>query len=147
LISLRARSAVALLEEQRPVLVLHDQTLVKPPGRVVGVDVHLADVHAVVALVGQRAHPGGLPGLEVAEHLAAMRVLAREEAGAGAHAHRRGDETLGEGRAFGGQAIEMRRVHPRRTQRADGVGALLIGHDQDDVRAVHRFSRASARCS
>ena len=144
LVPLVVDGAVALFQEQGPVLVLHDQALVKPPGRVVGVDVHLADVHAVIALIGQRTHPGGLPGLEIAEHLAAVRVLAREEAGAGAHAHGRRDEALGEGRPVAGQAIEMRRLHPRRPQRADRVGTLLVGHDENDVGALHRFNPASA---
>ena len=55
LVPLVVDGAVALLEEQRPILVLHDEPLMEAPGGIVRVDVHLADADAVVALLGQSA--------------------------------------------------------------------------------------------
>src|SRR5436190_5337628 len=59
--------AVPLLEEQGAILVLHHESLMEPARRIIGINVHLPDADAMIALVGQRADPCGLPGLEVAE--------------------------------------------------------------------------------
>ncbi len=136
---------IPFLQEHRAILVLHDQPLVKATGRVVGVDVHLADVDAVISVLRQRPHPGRFPRLEIAEDLAPMGVLAGEQARPGTDAHRRRDEAMGERRPFPRQPVQVRCVHPGRTERADRVRPLLVGHEQDDVRScgIGHVSRAS----
>ena len=130
--------AVVLVEEQRAVLVLHNEALVKAAEVVVRVDVHLADVRAVVSGRSQPLDPGRLPRLEVLEHSRRVGIHAGKQARPGSDAHWGGHEAIRECRSLPDHPVEVRGMHPRRAQGIDRVRALLVGHDQDDVRlCVH----------
>ena len=42
--------------------------------------------------------------------------------------------------AFAHEAVKIGGVHPTRTKRVDGIIALLVGHDENDVGLRHEYS-------
>ncbi len=73
--------------------------------------------------------------LLVGRHPVHVGVDAGEVAGARRAAERRGDEGAGEAHAAGGQAVEPRGLDPGVAGAAQGVGAMLVGQDEDEVGA------------
>ena len=124
---------VAAFEEA--VFVFDDVALVEAERGLERNGVHLADVDAVVAGGGQLLDPGPAPLAAVAEYAGGVGIEAVEEAGTGGHAGGGGDVALVEADAFADQAVEVGRVDVGVPERGDGVVALLVGDDQDDVRS------------
>ena len=97
---------------------------------------HLADIDGVVAAVAERFDPVGLVGGQlgfVAVDAVGVDVLARDDAIARRPADRAPGEGAAEGYAAGGEAVDMRGAHVVVAQSAEGVPALLVGDDEDDI--------------
>ena len=113
-------------------------------GVVVLTHVPLADVRRLVTCRFQAERVAreavGVLG-EVVQHLVAPGVSSAEEGRATRRAERRGDEGVGEARALGRQAIEVRRLQPGEQRllshlaldHAERIPALVIGEDDEDV--------------
>ena len=121
----------------RPVLVLRHVALVEAERFLEWRGVHLAHVHGAVAGVGQLLHPGVRPALVVAEHAVGVGIQPGEQAGAGGCAGGCGHEHAAEGGAFAHEVVEVRGDHVGEAAGGDGVEALLVGDDEDDIRLVH----------
>ena len=115
------------------VLVLGDVALVVAEGALDRPGVHLADVHRAVARLLQQPDPRIDPALVVAEDAVGVRICPREQRGSRRAARGRGHVHLLEGGALVHQPVEVGRVHPRAAQGPDGVDALLVGDDEDDI--------------
>ena len=121
--------------------VLDDDTLVKPARHVARGEVHLADVDAEIAAVGQVLHPVAMlgPGIE-AVRPGGVGVHPGEDGGARGHASGARTEGLPEGGTCRRQAVHGGGGHVIVAPGSDGVEALLVGHDEDDVRLLgHAF--------
>ena len=132
---------VAFLQEA--VLVLHHVPFVKAQRRVVRPRVHLADVDAAVAAGRQVLDPGVFPVVRVAMDAGGVGILPGEETGPGGGARRRAHEAVGKDGPLLRHPIQMRRVHVGKAERGDGVVALLIRDDQNDVGAIGGHPRRS----
>ena len=75
-----------------------------------------------------------------------MRVLPGQDRGAARRADGVGREHVLEERAFARQPIEVRRLVDLRPVRADGVRRVVVGHDEDDVRAVGAEGDTGGEC-
>ncbi len=102
-------------------------------GGIIGEGVHLADVDTVVTSPGQQLHPRMAPLVGVFEDAGGVRVVTGKQAGPGGGARGGGDVTIGEGDPFVHQPVQVGGVHIRKAQSPDGVKALLVGDDEDDV--------------
>jgi hypothetical protein len=60
-------------------------------------------------------------------------IVAAKEAGARWRTERRSDETIIEGDTLLYQPVEVRRIHIREAEAADGVETLLVSDHKDDV--------------
>ena len=122
-------------EVEHPVAVVHARL---HPGPARG-DVQLAGQSAVVAAVGDAARDqppalvGRKVGVAVAVDVNGVGVQAGEEAGAARLAHRALAVRPGECHAVRTQLVDDRRVDVRVVQAVDGVLALLVGADPQDV--------------
>ena len=147
------RREVVLLQPGH-VLLVADGVLGAPVGVVVhaelvgqvGAAVVLADDADVVPVVAQglgvgpgAQRDGGLVGdvpLRVGQDLVLARDLAGQQGSAGRGADGGGGEAVGEGEAGLAHGIDDRGAGVRVAQAADGVGAVLVGHDDQDVADV-----------
>ena len=147
------RGEVVLLQPGHVLLVAHG-VLSAPVGVVVhaelvgqvGAAVVLADDADVVPVVAQglRVGPaaqgdGGLVGdvpLRVGQDLVLARELAGQQGGARRGADGRGREAVGEGEPGLAHGVDDRGPGVGIAQAADGVGAVLVGHDDQDVADV-----------
>ena len=118
------------------VLVLNDVAFVKAQRRVVRVGVHLADVDALVSAGRKVFDPRMVPLIGVSQDTGRVRVVAREQTGPRWRTGRRRDVAVGERHTFIRQAINVRRIDIVVAMRGDGVEALLVGDDEDDVGAI-----------
>ena len=114
--------------------ILDDHPLVEPPGHVAGREVHLAHVDAVIARVVEILDPVAMIG-PVVEAVSAgvVPVHARKDRRARGHTRRARTKGVAEGQPLPDQPILRRRGHIVVSPGADGVEALLVGHDQDDI--------------
>ena len=147
------RREVVPLQPGHVLLVAHG-VLGSPVGAVVhaelvgqvGTAVVLADDADVVPVIAQglRVGPraqgdGGLVGdvpLGVGQDLVLAWKLAGQQGGARRGADGRGGEAVGEGEAGLAHGVDDRGLGVRVAQAADGVGAVLVGHDDQDVADV-----------
>ena len=60
-------------------------------------------------------------------------VLAGEDGGAAGRADRVGAEAVGEAHAAVGDAVDVRRLVDAAAVGGDGVGGVVVGHDEEDV--------------
>lgn len=67
-----------------------------------------------------------------------MGEISGEEAGPGWSAGRRGDMALVERDAFSYEPVRARRIQVRETELRDGIVALLIRDNEDDIGAFHK---------
>ncbi len=97
--------------------------------------VELAEHPRAVAGPVERFGQGDFRGREQphARNADRARVTARQDRGAGRHAHRALGERVVEHRAPGGQAVEVRRLHDRMTHEPEHVGPVLVAHEEDHV--------------
>ena len=110
-------------------------------------EVQLAGEAAIVAHVGQaagdQAYPfvGGEIAVAVAVHVHGVGIETAQKAGAARLAHRALAVGAAEGHALLAQPVEDRRLEVRIVQAANGVIALLIGADPEDVGPPLHWSR------
>ena len=122
-------------EVEHPVAVVHARLHPGPAGG----DVQLAGQSAVVAAVGDAARDqppalvGRKVGVAVAVDVNGVGVQAGEEAGAARLTHRALAVRAGERNPLGAQPVDDRCVDVRIVQAVDGVVALLVGADPQDV--------------
>ncbi len=115
--------------------VFDDDALVETARHIAWAEVHLADVDAPVAAVGQILHPVAMIGPVVeAVGPRVVGVHAGEDGGAAGNAGCARTIGLAERDALPGDAIHVWRDHVVVTPAGDGIEALLVGHDQDNVR-------------
>ena len=121
--------------------VFDDDTLVKTARHVARRKVHLANVDAVIAALVEVMHPVAMcaPGVK---RVYACVVWIHT----GKHGRTRcnacSPRTVGvaKGKTFGGESIHRWRHHVIVTPSTDGIKALLVGHDKDDVGLRNRNS-------
>ena len=85
--------------------------------------------------LGDRDLVGDVP-LGVGEHLVLARALAGQQGGASRRADSRGGEAMGEGEARFAHCVDDGGLRVGVAQAADRVGAVLVGHDDQDVAHV-----------
>ena len=85
--------------------------------------------------LGDRDLVGDIP-LGVGQHLVLARALAGQQGGASRRADRRGGEAMGEGEARFAHRVDDGGLGVGVAQAADRVGAVLVGHDDQDVAHV-----------
>ena len=130
---------VAAALGHRAILVLDDHAGVEAGRRIHRLGVHLAHVDAFVAGLGEVLDPAVPPRRRVVDHARGVRIVAGEQARAGRHAGSGGGEAGRQIDAFARHAVEIRRIDMGKPERIDGVVALLVGDDEDDIRpAGHR---------
>ena len=106
-----------------------------------GGDVEFPDAGGAVAGFAEQHRQAldAVEGLKVmvvmleAIHAVAVIVLAGEDDGARRAAARGGAEGVGEARAVGGEGVEVRGLDDRVAVAAEGVEAMVVGDDHDDV--------------
>ena len=117
--------------------VLHDDPLVEAPGHIARRKVHLADVDAVIPRVVEVLDPVAVIGPVVkAVHAGIVRVHTRENRRPRGNAGRARAKGIAKGKPLGGQAVHGRRDRVVVAPSADRIEALLVGHDQDDIRSL-----------
>ena len=149
------RRQVVLLEPGDVFLVGH-RVLGAPEGVIVAAELVgqisaamvFADHANVVSGVAQRLcvgpvgfRDGGGIGdvpLRVGERLVLERQLAGEHRGTRGGADRGGGEGLGEQASIGGERVDVRRLRMGVAHASEGVDAMLVGHEGDDVAHVVR---------
>ena len=113
-----------------------------------------ADVADVVAHVSKIlvdrlvvARGGAFPVVE--DHARAGRVLARRQRGPRRDAQRAGVVRARKGGALAGKAVQRRRDLHARLDHVQTVGPLVVGHEEQDVRAswAHRLSSAEPQAA
>ncbi len=130
---------------QVTVFVLDDVAFGKPERRVVGIRVHLADVHGAVAAVLQVFDPRMSPTVGVLEDAGRVGIIPGEQAGPRRSTRGGTDMAIRERGAFVDQAVDVRRIDVVRTERTNGIKPLLVGDDEDDIRSVIRHGEVSRR--
>ena len=63
-------------------------------------------------------------------------ILAGEDAGAAGSTDRVGDEAVVELHSSGGNSVDVRGLVYLAAIGADGMGGVIVGHDEDDVRTL-----------
>ena len=122
-------------EVEHPVAVVHPRFHPRPARG----DVQLAGQPAVVAPIGEaprdQPHPlvGREPGIAVAIDMNRVGVQTGEKAGATRLTHRALAVRPAERNPLGAQPVDDRRVDVRVVEAVDGVVALLVGADPQDV--------------
>ncbi len=122
-------------------LLLRLAALEAPQGVEIRGEVALADAMGAVACRGQRPHEGLAPIGRHGRILVAarvQRVLPMDQAAAGGHTHRRRREGVGERHPGAAEPVQGRRADHRVPQGVDGVAALLIREEQEDIGAGWR---------
>ena len=105
------------------------------------VPVHLTDTERMITSLTQRMwqlHRVTIRHLAVAKHAIVPGAQPRQQGGARRSAGRRATIAERETRALAGEPIQMRRANDRVAIGAGTVAALLIGHQQKDIRAFRR---------
>ena len=121
---------------------------------------HLPDIDGVIAGGLEVLNPGVTPSVSVLEDTVGVRIEAREEARATRSAGGRRNKTVAKRDTLTDQPVQIRRIHVRKPDGVDGVKALLVGEDEDDIgaglghcgysklrlTARERDSKSSRRC-
>ena len=102
---------------------------------------HLADVGAVIARFVQTLDPALTPAIGVFQDPRCVRKIAFEQTGSRGGARSGCHVALLKRDAFADQPIQVRRFDVVESECRDRVIALLIGDDEDDVRALHGSAR------
>jgi hypothetical protein len=126
--------------------VLHNHPLVEAAGHIPRAEVHFADIDAPVAVVGQVLHPIAViaPVVE-AVGPGIVAVHPREDGSPAGNAGRAGTIGLTEGDPFRGEAVQMGGDHLTVAPGSQGVKALLVGHNQNDVGTFGKHQKPRGR--
>ena len=114
--------------------VLDDDTLMKTTRHVARRKVHLAHIDAVISTFIEVLYPIAVVGPVVKTVGAGIvRIHAGKNRRPRCHAGRARTEGVAKRKPLSGQTIHRRRAHIIAAPSADGIKALLVSHDQDDI--------------
>ena len=132
--------AVAVVEDRIDVTALAGQDVPVVETLRLGAEVPLAEHRRVVAGLLETVGDGDRRWIEVVEDGDAVlvAVLAGEDGGPAGRADGVHRVTTAEAQALGGEAVHVRCRVDRAAVRADGVGRVVVRHDEQDVRSLGR---------